>query len=302
MRVQLQTISRDEEAALVNVITGETTDALAANAAQKMLSNLGMRARELGISPADVMEAFGQAQPLLSVDGAYYKLQHFILSFGGPVVGTAITAAGIATTLHYIKKGLSAGYGAISKAVSSFASVSTATPGVLGAPAAGQGLWTRLFHAVVGDEVRDGAEVIDPSVFSLALATSVPAPVLYLVNAFGGALQGGDTGNEFGGGQPRAVAPPAATPTPPSGKAGGSGSASSTLKQGLISTGVSLAGQALGSLLSKGLSYFGASGVADEVRDDLTEEVNQFGTYLHNKYGLQAPEDLDDGGPQNMGV
>lgn len=306
----LQVITSPEEMALMSSFEGESQSELASNAAQKVIMNLGMRHKELNLTPADVMNAFADGSKLLSAEGAYYKLQAFLLDHVGAIGATAVTAAGIAQIISWLKDAGSAAFKLVSGAVGTFASVATPASAGTSSPS----LWRRLFglgaRAVGLDEVRDedAVSAMDPNYLSLAMATSVPTHVTYLVNEFSRALSQ-PQGAPINGGGMASLAPP--LPAPKQAQPTSTPSASSSSSGGGILSAlggvVSSVGKDIGGLISSGLSAIGLDEVRDEVRDEMQDDIDAFGTFLAKKYGLHIPPHLQariqhDGAPVNAEI
>lgn len=285
-------ISAEEEFALSSAISGSSTSELAESGARKMLNNLAASADKLNLDPATVASAFASNTKTLSVNGTYYKLQAFLLSYTGTLITTVITAAGIAFVLNLLKRGAVSIIDGIRKLVTTFSAA--LAPGAKTA-ADVFGVFRNLFDTkAASDEVRDEAQT-QVSVLAMAMASELPATAAYLVNGFDNLLSAPLSPVETA---------PVAKPSnsglslsstnfaPATASAAPSQAAPTSTNWGNI--GVSAAGQVVGALLNKGLGMIGlADEVRDEVRDDLQADLDKFGSYLAEKYDLRTDEVRD---------
>lgn len=304
MNRSLQNLTPEEELALTSALSGADKSELAASAAEKVLTNMALRSQALGLKPALVLSAFANASEPLSINGIYYRIQSFLLNYAGVLIATTVACAGIAALTTMAVRGGVALVDKIGSAIKAFAK--TVAPGSNALLEAGASIFSWIFGSdkTTGDEVRDEETLVnDSSMFMLALGTAVPAPALFLINAFTTAdanatpvtppVRKTSPGTSAGTSGLMQSSVPLYTTAAPAAPAAPAASAPTWQ-----SVGINAAGQVLGAVLNRGLDWIG---LADEVRDDLDDDFAKFGTYLNQRYGIAPRDEVRDhsGTPEN---
>ena len=183
----LQYLTVEEDLAVHSAVVNASPTRLLADGTAKTLHNISLRAKELGLTPEDLLCSFAENTPTMSAEGLYYKSQYYMLRYIGPIGCLLITALGIATVLRLLKQGASKVLSAIRSAGTLLTSVApTAFLGAAAAPV--KWLWQKLF-GTAQDAVNDGVEP-DADAIAMILSASLPLPLNIAVNMIGKGLDG----------------------------------------------------------------------------------------------------------------
>jgi len=157
--------------ALNRVLSASDLSGDASAAAKQHLRNISKNKAALGLRDEDILEALGEPHAMLSGAGAYYRIQHYIVTVIGTLGGAMIALFGVAAVAWAIKKGSTLVLAAMSKAVRTVASIVK-----LGVPGQQVDAFLGLFAAHDGED--------NSSSLMLGLLSLIPGPYGMVANTF----------------------------------------------------------------------------------------------------------------------
>jgi len=149
------------------------------------LRSISAEAEDMGLSPHEIADALGKPHDMLSLIGAYYRVQSFLLHFTGTVGATIFPIIGVVTALWAMKNAVKSVVNSIKTAVGSLIALSAAqtsvTSGLLS-------IFKLAEAAVVNDGDGNSYGSVSPDALLMSMSAIVPPQVSFVVNSFSSAL------------------------------------------------------------------------------------------------------------------